>query len=112
MTSTVVSIELAHTRFEITRGGEETHRGEGTEGQKKTGLRRVRHNETKKTVPLFHVIENFYSDSLSDTPLALCAEKAHLVSEKATKVSDWPALNPETIKEVRKKIDTGWDHLD
>ena len=60
----------------------------------------------------FPVIENFYSDSLSDTPLALCAEKAHLVSEKATKVSDWPALNPETIKEVRKKIDTGWNHLD
>lgn len=56
----------------------------------------------------FPVIENFYSDSLSDTPLALCAEKAHLISEKATKISDWPPLNPDTIKEVRRKIDTGW----
>ena len=32
----------------------------------------------------FPVIENFYSDSLADTPLALCAEKAHLVTKKAS----------------------------
>ena len=56
----------------------------------------------------FPMIENFYSDSLSDTPLALCAEKAHLVTNKASTVVDWPELNEETIKIVKKKIDTGW----
>lgn len=30
----------------------------------------------------FPMIENFYSDSLADTPLALSAEKAHLVTKK------------------------------
>ena len=60
----------------------------------------------------FPVIENFYSDSLADTPLALCAEKAHLVSDKARKVEDWPRLDPETMKTVKKKIDIGWNiHL-
>ncbi|MBQ9517863.1 MAG: haloacid dehalogenase-like hydrolase [Eubacterium sp.] len=60
----------------------------------------------------FPVIENFYSDSLSDTPLALLAEKAHLVTNKAQTVTDWPKLDVETLKEVRKKIDTGWNiHL-
>ncbi|MBQ2426861.1 MAG: haloacid dehalogenase-like hydrolase, partial [Ruminococcus sp.] len=32
----------------------------------------------------FPKIDNFYSDSLADTPLALCAEKAFLVSNKAS----------------------------
>ena len=60
----------------------------------------------------FPPIENFYSDSLSDTPLALCAEKAYLVKNKATEVTDWPVLDPDTIQDVRKKIDTGWSiHL-
>ena len=60
----------------------------------------------------FPMIENFYSDSLADTPLALCAEKAHLVSNKATTVTDWPNLDDETMKQVKKKIDTGWNiHL-
>ena len=60
----------------------------------------------------FPVIENFYSDSLADTPLALCAEKAHLVSEKASKVSDWPDLDKRTMSIVKKKVDTGWNiHL-
>ena len=60
----------------------------------------------------FPVIENFYSDSLSDTPLALCAEKAYLVSDKASTVREWPELDAETMKEVREKIDTGWSiHL-
>ena len=35
----------------------------------------------------FPMIENFYSDSLADTPLALLAEKAHLVTNKASGVS-------------------------
>ena len=61
----------------------------------------------------FPVIENFYSDSLADTPLALCAEKAHLVTDRARKVIDWPELDQETMKKVRRKINTGWTiHLD
>jgi len=56
----------------------------------------------------FPVIENFYSDSLSDTPLALCAEKAHLVTDGGTTVTDWPDLDPETVKKVKREIDTGW----
>ena len=56
----------------------------------------------------FPMIENFYSDSLADTPLALCAEKAHLVTKKASVVTDWPDLDPETMEKVRKKINTGW----
>lgn len=60
----------------------------------------------------FPVIDNFYSDSLSDTPLALCAEKAHLVTNKAKKVIDWPDLDDETMDKVKKKVDTGWNiHL-
>ncbi|MBP3884366.1 MAG: haloacid dehalogenase-like hydrolase [Olsenella sp.] len=56
----------------------------------------------------FPVIENFYSDSLSDTPLALCAEKAHLVTNGGTTVVDWPELDPKTAARVKKEIDTGW----
>ncbi len=60
----------------------------------------------------FPLIENFYSDSLADTPLALCAEKAHLVKDKASTVIDWPDLNKETMSKVKEKIDTGWNiHL-
>ena len=60
----------------------------------------------------FPLIENFYSDSLADTPLALCAEKAHLVTKKASTVIDWPDLDEETVGKVKKKIDTGWNvHL-
>ena len=56
----------------------------------------------------FPMIENFYSDSLADTPLALCAEKAHLITDKAQKVNDWPKLDVETLKIVKDKINTGW----
>lgn len=60
----------------------------------------------------FPVIDNFYSDSLSDTPIALCAEKAYIVSNRATTVKPWPELDQETMKKVEKKIDTGWNiHL-
>lgn len=60
----------------------------------------------------FPDIENFYSDSLADTPLALCAEKAHLVTNKARTVIDWPKLDEETLKKIHEKIDTGWSvHL-
>jgi hypothetical protein len=58
------------------------------------------------------LIDNFYSDSLADTPLALCAEKAHLVTNNASTVVDWPDLDAETMDTVREKIDTGWNiHL-
>lgn len=61
----------------------------------------------------FPMIENFYSDSLADTPLALCAEKAHLVKDKASTVVDWPDLDEETLSKVHEKVDTGWNvHLD
>ena len=60
----------------------------------------------------FPMIENFYSDSLSDTPLALCAEKAHLVKNKARTVVDWPDLDDKTMKKVKDMVDTGWSvHL-
>jgi phosphoserine phosphatase len=60
----------------------------------------------------FPVIDNFYSDSLADTPIALCAEKAYLITEKATKVNDWPDLDPDTMVKVKAKINTGWNiHL-
>lgn len=60
----------------------------------------------------FPVIENFYSDSLSDTPLALCAKKAYLVKNNASTVVDWPDLDKETMGIVREIVDTGWNiHL-
>ena len=61
----------------------------------------------------FPIIDNFYSDSLADTPLALCAEKAHLVKSKASTVVDWPDLDEKTMAKIKKKIDTGWTiHLE
>ncbi len=61
----------------------------------------------------FPKIDNFYSDSLADTPLALCAEKAYLVTEDASKVVDWPELDAETKEKVKEKLDTGWNvHLE
>ena len=61
----------------------------------------------------FPVIDNFYSDSLADTPLALCAEKAYLVTNKASTVVDWPELDEETLSKIYKKVDTGWNvHLE
>lgn len=60
----------------------------------------------------FPEIENFYSDSLSDTPIALCAERAYLVTDKAQKVNAWPKLDDETLKKVHEKIESGWStHL-
>ena len=56
----------------------------------------------------FPVIDNFYSDSLADTPLALCAEKAFLVKDNTQTVVDWPELDEETLKKVHEKVDTGW----
>ena len=55
----------------------------------------------------FPVINEFYSDSLSDTPIALCAEKAFYVTNKAQKVNDWPELDKKTLEYVHLMIDTG-----
>jgi phosphoserine phosphatase len=61
----------------------------------------------------FPMIDNFYSDSLADTPIALCAEKAHLVTKKASTVIDWPELDEKTLSKVHTKVDTGWSyHID
>jgi hypothetical protein len=61
----------------------------------------------------FPKIDNFYSDSLADTPLALCADKAHFVTDSGSKVIDWPELDTETKAVVKDKIDTGWSvHLE
>lgn len=57
----------------------------------------------------FPIIENFYSDSLADTPLALCAEKAHLVTNHASTVIDWPALDEKAVRKVKEKTNTGWN---
>ncbi len=54
-------------------------------------------------------IENFYSDSLSDTPIALWADKAYLVSRRATKVEEWPKMDSETLKKAKKKTKAGWN---
>ena len=43
----------------------------------------------------FPVIENFYSDSLADAPIALCAE-----------------MDSATMKKIHRKINTGWKHLE
>lgn len=51
------------------------------------------------------VIDNFYSDSLSDTPIALLAEKAFIVRDKARSPEPWPHLTPEVLGKVHKKID-------
>lgn len=58
------------------------------------------------------VIENFYSDSLSDTPLALLSEKAFIVSRMATKVDPWPKLDEKNLKKIKRKIDTGWKYIE
>ena len=58
------------------------------------------------------VIDNFYSDSLSDTPIALCAEKAFLVTKKATKPVPWPEVTDENLKKIKEKIDTGWRYIE
>ena len=61
----------------------------------------------------FPVIDNFYSDSLSDMPLALCAEKAHLVTHNASRVTDWPEPDPAVMKKAKKKLNMSWSiHLD
>ncbi len=58
------------------------------------------------------VIDNFYSDSLSDTPIALCAEKAFLVLDKAQRPVPWPKLTKENLEDISRQIDVGWEDID
>ena len=58
------------------------------------------------------VIDNFYSDSLSDTPIALCAERAFLVTKRARKPIPWPTMTRKSYKKIKKKIDIGWKHIE
>lgn len=50
------------------------------------------------------MIDNFYSDSLSDMPLALLSERAFIVKDKAKRVEPWPHLK-DVSAIVHKKID-------
>lgn len=52
-----------------------------------------------------YCIDCFYSDSISDTPLALCAEQAFLVKKKATKPTPWPKLTQKLKKKILKKLE-------
>lgn len=49
------------------------------------------------------VIDNFYSDSLSDTPLALLADHAFIVTNKAKTVEPWPHIK-DLVPKIKKKI--------
>lgn len=53
------------------------------------------------------LIENFYSDSLRDTPAALLAEHAYLVKDHAQTVVPWPHINEAYTKKVKKKLSIG-----
>lgn len=43
-----------------------------------------------KEFPKDTCVENFYSDSLTDTPLALVAERAYLIVDKGQRPVPWP----------------------
>ena len=61
----------------------------------------------------FPIIDNFYSDSISDFPIALCAEKAYLITNKAQKVNKWPDLDKKMLNRAYRKTDTGTNiHLE
>lgn len=49
------------------------------------------------------VIDKFYSDSLSDSPIALLAEEAYLVVDKAQKPIPWPSIH-ELYDKIQKKV--------
>lgn len=51
-----------------------------------------------------HNIDQFYSDSLADTPLALCADQAFLVKNKALEPVPWPELTAKQKKKIMKKL--------
>lgn len=50
------------------------------------------------------LIENFYSDSLSDFPLALLSENAYLVTDNATVIKLWPSLSKDILDNVHSEL--------
>jgi len=56
------------------------------------------------------MIEAFYSDSLSDTPLALLAEQAYLVKDKAQITVPWPEIDDAMLNEIKRMIDIGEEY--
>lgn len=58
------------------------------------------------------VIDNFYSDSLSDMPIALCSENAFLVTNKATKPIPWPKFSRESYKKISRQVAMDWKYLE
>ena len=76
------------------------------------GINRVKGGWPSKTIktgqPLCGGCSLFYYISIC-MPLALCAEKASLVTNDASTLIDWPELDEKTLDKVREKIDTGWE---
>ena len=50
-----------------------------------------------------NTVDNFYSDSISDIPMALCAEHAFLVNKRATKIEPWPDFTLKLVKKFKRK---------
>ena len=51
----------------------------------------------------FPKIDNFYSDSYSDTPLAYLAERSYLVNNKENKIIPWPHSRDIIKKEIKNQ---------
>lgn len=49
-------------------------------------------------------IDEFYSDSISDFPLSLCAQKAFLVVNHGKRVKTWPKISMKTTEKIQKTI--------
>lgn len=47
-------------------------------------------------------IDEFYSDSISDFPLSLCAQKAFLVVNHGKNVKEWPEITMKTTEKIQK----------
>ena len=47
-------------------------------------------------------IDEFYSDSMSDFPLSLCAEKAFLVVNHGKTVKNWPKITTRMTGKIQK----------
>ena len=50
------------------------------------------------------VLDGFYSDSISDFPLSLCAQKAFLVVNHGKRVKTWPKISMKTTEKIQKTI--------
>ncbi len=49
-------------------------------------------------------IDEFYSDSISDFPLSLCAQKAFIVVNHGKRVKEWPKISIKKTKRIQKTI--------